>query len=122
KKHRALVFDATGIRQPNDLRALYDFFHPLLRQIEGNGRVVVVGRPPEEAGDPAHGAVSRSLEGFTRSLAKEVGRKGITVQLVYVGKGAEPRIETPLRFLLSRHSAFVDGQVIRVTKEVQGKP
>lgn len=122
QSYRALVLDATGVEQPKDLRALYDFFHPLIRQVKANGRIVVIGRPPEEAGGPAHCAVSRALEGFTRSLAKEVGRKGITSQLVYVGKGAEPRVKTPLRFLLSSHSAFVDGQVIRVTKEVQGNP
>jgi 3-oxoacyl-[acyl-carrier protein] reductase len=56
-----------------------------------------------------------------RSLAKEVGRKGITAQLIYVAKGAESRLETPLRFFLSRHSAFVDGQVVHLTKEAQGE-
>lgn len=115
----ALVFDASGVKTPRELRALYVFFHPVVRQINDNGRIIVLGRPPEAGSDAAESAASRALEGFTRSLAKEVGRKGITAQLVHVDKGAEARVETPLRFLLSRHSAFVDGQVLRVSKEVQ---
>ena len=41
----ALLFDATGIADPAGLRALYDFFHPLIRTLDRCGRVVVLGRP-----------------------------------------------------------------------------
>ena len=49
-----------------------------------------------------------------RSLAKEL-RKGITAQLVYVDEGAEPNMESTLRFLLSAQSAYVSAQVVRVS-------
>jgi 3-oxoacyl-[acyl-carrier protein] reductase len=51
----------------------------------------------------------RALEGFVRSLGKEVGR-GITVNLVH----ADGPLDATLRFLLSPRSAYVSGQVIRV--------
>jgi len=55
----------------------------------------------------------RALEGFTRSLGKEVGRGG-TCQLVYVADGAEGALASTLGFLLSPKSAYVSGQVVRV--------
>jgi 3-oxoacyl-[acyl-carrier protein] reductase len=109
---KALVFDATGIRGSSELVELQRFFHPNVRRIEASGRVVVLGMPP--TGRPAREATAqRALEGFTRSLGKEVGR-GIAVQLVYVAEGAEAEIDSTLRFLLSPRSAYVSGQVIRV--------
>lgn len=69
--------------------------------------------PPESLKDPVAASVQRSLEGFTRSLGKEI-RRGGNVQLLYVGKGAEDQLEGALRFFLSPKSAYVSGQVIRL--------
>jgi 3-oxoacyl-[acyl-carrier protein] reductase len=110
----ALVFDATGISGPGRLRALYDFFHRYLRSLYPNGRVIVFGTPPAECGTAAEAAAQQALEGFTRSLARELVRGG-TAQLVRVGNGAERNIESTLRFLVSARSAYVSGQVIHVT-------
>jgi 3-oxoacyl-[acyl-carrier protein] reductase len=115
-KTKALVFDATGIDDSALLVELQRFFHPNVKRVERSGRVVVLGTPPQ--GLPAREATAqRALEGFTRSLAKEIGR-GIAVQLVYVAKGAEEEIDSTLRFLLSPKSAYVSGQVVRVDKAV----
>ena len=115
-KAKAVVFDATGIKDSTDLVELQRFFHPNVRRVERSGRVVVLGTPPQ--GLPAREATAqRALEGFTRSLAKEIGR-GIAVQLVYVAKGAEKEVDSTLRFLLSPKSAYVSGQVVRVDKAV----
>jgi 3-oxoacyl-[acyl-carrier protein] reductase len=111
-----LVFDATGITEPAGLRGLYEFFTPLLRNIGPSGRVVVIGTTPEEAGSPHEQIAQRALEGFTRSLAKEM-RRGATVSLVYLSPDAKPAatgLESTLRFILSGKSAYVDGQVFRV--------
>jgi 3-oxoacyl-[acyl-carrier protein] reductase len=109
---KALVFDATGIADSTELVELQRFFHPNVKRVELSGRVVVLGTPP--AGLPPREATAqRALEGFTRSLGKEIGR-GIAVQLVYVEPGAEAEVESTLRFLLSPRSAYVSGQVIRV--------
>jgi 3-oxoacyl-[acyl-carrier protein] reductase len=110
----ALVFDASGIDDSVRLGALYDFFNPLLPALRRSGRVVVLAGPPDEAPNPRAATAQRAIEGFVRSVAKEIGRKGSTAQLVQVAAGAETAIESTLRFLLSARSAFVDGQVIRV--------
>lgn len=116
EKVKALVFDASGIADSTQLVELQRFFHPNVRRVSPSGRVVVLGTPPQ--GLPVRAATAqRALEGFTRSLAKEIGR-GIAVQLVYVAEGAENELDSTLRFLLSARSAYVSGQVIRIGSAV----
>jgi 3-oxoacyl-[acyl-carrier protein] reductase len=110
----ALVFDASGIDDSLRLSSLYEFFHPLLPALRRSGRALVLAAPPEEAPTPRAATAQRAVEGFVRSVAKEIGRKGSTAQLVQVARGAEGAMESTLRFLLSARSAFVDGQVIRI--------
>ena len=117
---KALVFDATGIADSTELVELQRFFYPNVKRLQRSGRVVVLGTPP--AGLPARSATAqRALEGFTRSLGKEIGR-GIAVQLVYVEAGSEGELESTLRFLLSPRSAYVSGQVIRIGQGVAKAP
>ncbi|HEY6424113.1 MAG TPA: 3-oxoacyl-ACP reductase [Pseudonocardiaceae bacterium] len=109
--YAALVFDATGIADPGQLRALYEFFHPVIRSLRPSGRVIVLGTEPRS--DPAQAAAQQAVEGFVRSVGKEV-RQGATAQLVRLAPGAETAMESTLRFLLSARSAYVSGQVISV--------
>jgi 3-oxoacyl-[acyl-carrier protein] reductase len=111
-RFKGLVFDATGITSSADLHALRDFFTPVLRSLETCPRVVVIGTPPEQL-KGGERVAQRALEGFTRSLGKEIGRGG-TVQLVYVAEGAEAATTSTLAFLLSPKSAYVSGQVVRI--------
>src|SRR5699024_10349126 len=95
-KFAGLVFDATGIRRAAP-----------------SGRVVVLGTTPDETGSVEERIAQRALEGFTRSLGKEM-KRGATVQLVYVSADADAGasgLESTLRFLLSGRSAYVDAQV-----------
>jgi len=111
-----LVFDATGITTAAKLTALHEFFTPLMRNIGPSGRIVVVGTTPEDAESSDERIAQRALEGFTRSLGKELQR-GATVSLVYLSPDAKPAatgLESTLRFLLSGKSAYVDGQVFHV--------
>ena len=111
-----LVFDATGITEPEGLRALHEFFTPVLRNLGPCARVVVLGTDPDAAASTGEHISQRALEGFTRSLGKEL-RRGATVALVYVSPAAKPAAtgcESTLRFILSGKSAYVDGQVFRV--------
>jgi 3-oxoacyl-[acyl-carrier protein] reductase len=110
----ALVYDASGIDSSARLRELYEFFHPTIRKIAASGRIIVLATPPEQSETPHQAIAQRALEGFTRSIAKEVGGRGATVQLVYVAPGAEGNLESTLRFLAGARSAFVDAQVIRI--------
>lgn len=111
--YAGLVFDATGLPSVQDLHALWSFFHPVARRLLGCSRIVVLGTPPDDCPAPEAAIAQRALEGFTRSLAKEI-KGGTTTQLVYVSPGAEGNLESTLRFLLSARSAYVDAQVIRV--------
>jgi 3-oxoacyl-[acyl-carrier protein] reductase len=111
-RFKALVFDATGIADSTQLRAAYEFLHPTIRRVRSSGRVIVLGTPPDDAGSPRQATAQRALEGFVRSVGKEV-RRGATAQLIYVGQHGEDQIESTLRFYLSPKSAYVSGQVIR---------
>ena len=117
-KRAGIIFDATSLSKPEELEELYAFFHPQLKKVLDNARIVVIGTTPELIDDVDARITARSLEGFTRSLAKEM-RKSATVQLVYVDPSIDgskiDKVESTLRFLLSGKSAFVDAQVIRIT-------
>ena len=110
----ALVFDASGVDSAIGLRTLYDFLQPRVSRLSAHGRVIIVSRVTG-AGDPVgERTAAASLSGFVRSLGKEIGRKGSTVNLVTVARGGEANLAGVLRFFLSEHSAFVDGQVLEV--------
>jgi 3-oxoacyl-[acyl-carrier protein] reductase len=113
EKFKALVFDATGITHSSDLIALQQFFTPLMRSVTDNARVLVLGTVPELVENNDERVAQRALEGFTRSLGKEIG-KASTVNLVYVAPGAEETLESTLSFFLSPKSAYVSGQVARL--------
>ncbi|MCC5810204.1 MAG: 3-oxoacyl-ACP reductase [Ectothiorhodospiraceae bacterium] len=114
----ALVFDCTSADEPESLSGLYEFFHPMVRQLKPQGRVVIISSLPEAAGSVVMASVQRGVEGFLRSLAKELGRRGARANLLVLEPGAERRLQQPMRFLLGPHSTYVDGQVMRVTTEV----
>lgn len=109
----AVVVDATGLRESERLDRLYEALHPYVWKVAPSGRVVIVGTPPEECAEAREATAQCALQGFVRSLGKELG-KGATAQLVTVSEGAEGNVPSTLRFLLSAKSAYVDAQVIRI--------
>jgi 3-oxoacyl-[acyl-carrier protein] reductase len=119
KKLDALVFDASGVDGAASLRGLYDFFHTHAKRLSRSGRVVVLGRTSSDA-TPAQSAARAALEGFVKSLAKEIGKLGATANLVLVEPGAEARLPAVLRFVLSPKSAFVTAQPLTVTSQARG--
>ncbi|KOG28498.1 3-oxoacyl-ACP reductase [Streptomyces resistomycificus] len=106
----AVLLDATGVRDVDGLGDVHAALHPVVRSVAASGRVVVLGAPLDPA-DHHQSAAQQALEGFTRSLGKEIGR-GRTVNLVRVTDAIAA--ESTLRFLLSPKSAYVSGQVIEV--------
>ncbi|MFH8415154.1 3-oxoacyl-ACP reductase [Streptomyces collinus] len=106
----AVVLDATGVRDVEALAEVHAALHPVVRSVAPSGRVVVLGAPLDPA-DHHQAAAQQALEGFTRSLGKEIGR-GRTVNLVRLTDAGAA--ESTLRFLLSPKSAYVSGQVIEV--------
>lgn len=112
-KFKVLLFDASNVKNTEDLKQVYEFFHKVARRVQVSGRVIVLGRPPEAFDDIEAALSQRALEGFVRSVGKEF-KRGITAQLIYVAKGAEQNIDSTLRFFTSARSAYVSGQVVRV--------
>lgn len=117
----ALVYDATGLRDPAALGGFLDFFHRAAGALAMFGRVVVLGTPPRECRTPAEAATQQALTGFVGSVANELGR-GTMAQLAYVSPGAEDMTESTLRFLLSARSACVSGQTIQIAQGVPPVP
>ena len=123
-KADVLLFDATGIETVAQLKTLYDFFHANAGKLANNSRVVILALCSPLLGREAGGeAAQQAVEGFSRSVSKEIGRKGATVNLVRVeNKSVTENMLLPvLHFLFSEASAFVTGQVFRVsTKSAAG--
>jgi len=113
-----LIMDATGCANPADYRALYDFFHPVMRRITRNARVLITAALPEAESDPVAAAAARGVEGFSRSLAKELGKRGATVNLAYVARNAVERLAGVVRFFCGVQTTYVSGQVVHVTARV----
>ncbi|MGV6394565.1 3-oxoacyl-ACP reductase [Pseudomonas caspiana] len=113
-KIKAVVFDASAFANTDDLKRLREFFQPLLKNLDHSAHIVILGHAPATFDDPFIASTQQALEGFSRSLAKEM-RNGGTVQLLQVDNGAEDQLEGALRFFLSPKSAFVSGQVIRLS-------
>lgn len=106
----AVVLDATALSDTPGLAQVHAALHPVVRQVAANGRIVVIGAPVSTS-DHHQAAAQQALEGFVRSLGKELGR-GRTATLVRISSA--PAAESTLRFLLSPRSAYVSGQVIEV--------
>ena len=110
----ALVFDASGIDSAGGLRTLYDFLQSRIARLAPHGRVLLISRPPAGIEPVGERTAAASLSGFMRSLGKEIGRKGSTVNLLEVREGSEGGLAGALRFFLTEHSAYVAGQVLEL--------
>ncbi|MEU5167587.1 3-oxoacyl-ACP reductase [Streptomyces mutomycini] len=116
----AVVLDATGITTAAGLAGVHAALHPVVRSLAGGGRIVVLGTTPSPD-DHHQAAAQQALEGFVRSLGKEIGR-GATAQLLRLAPGASAAsAESTLRFLLSPRSAYISGQVIELTADAPGQ-
>lgn len=117
----ALVYDATGINTVEDTKALYQFFHDNIKNIRSCARLVVISKEATAQKELEAKVVHQGIEAFTKSLAKEVGRKGATAQLITLSDSlltnsdlALLRLKPALAFLLSDRPAFISGQVFRL--------
>ena len=113
----ALVLDLSAALDPAELTALHALGAPAVKRLATNSRVVVIGTDPATLTDVAQIAAQRALEGFTRSLGKEL-RLGATANHVLASApapaDAEGGVWSAVEFFLSGRSAYVDGQVVQV--------
>jgi 3-oxoacyl-[acyl-carrier protein] reductase len=66
-------------------------------------------------------AAARGVEGFVRALAKEIGRRGATANLLYLARRAgdeQTHLLGPLRFFCGNGTAYATGQALTVTSQV----
>lgn len=119
-KVNLLLFEANNITKAEQIDDAYRFFNQNLKQLARNGRVLLLVQQSE--GDAEAKATQRAYDAFMRSIAKEIGRKGATANLVY-WKGDNmaamtERLAWPVLFFLSAHSAYVNAQPIVVDQIV----
>lgn len=113
-----VVFDATACVDASSLRILYDGFHPVMRRLARNGRILVVANQPAALVDPVASASARGIEGFIRTLAKEVGKQGVCANLVYVPPAAVDQMVGLVGFFCGPRSTYVTGQSVHVGQPV----
>lgn len=113
-KFKALIFDATGIQSTSQLKSLYVFFHHALKHLKLGGRVIVIANAERDATETETVACLEAIRSFVRSLAKEIGGKGASANLIEADKGAIKNLISPLSFLLSSKSSYVTGQSLEL--------
>lgn len=112
QRYRFVIFDASGIKNINDLSALHLFFNSALPHLKRNGRVIVLSNTPKDNDQAFEHSVRGGLEGFVKSVSKEIGKKGASCNLLYAESPNERQLRAPLAFLLSEKSCFITGQSI----------
>ncbi|SEL65359.1 3-oxoacyl-[acyl-carrier protein] reductase [Roseateles sp. YR242] len=108
-----LVVDATGAMALGDLKDLFRQVQAALPRLVSGARVLLLAADPASLTLADKAAVAQAVQGFGRSLAKELGRRGATVTTLLVPAGTHPSMVGALRFFGTDRSAYVSGQVIR---------
>lgn len=111
-KYNGLIFDATSVDSFDDLSSVYAFFRDATPTLAENGKIVILAHKTSQSQDSLLSALHASLMGFTKSMAKELGKKGVTCNVLFIQKGAQKYLESSLAFFLSPKSAFISGQSI----------
>jgi 3-oxoacyl-[acyl-carrier protein] reductase len=117
EKLGAIILVLDEVTHPADLEKPILSAAGSLRDLAPGGRVVTVSRPASEADSPAAAAARQGVDGFLRSLAKEL-RAGATGNGIVLREGVQatsPSSLAALTFFLSGRSAFVDGQFVTVS-------
>lgn len=112
----AVLLVLTETQRPTDVSAAVLATGSVLRRLATNGRVVTVSRAAADGDAPALAAARNGVDGFLRSLAKEL-RSGATGNGIVLTDGADvgsTSVLATLRFFLSARSAYVDGQLLPV--------
>lgn len=123
-RYAAVVLVLTGVEHPDDLAEPVLTAATTLKGLRPGARVVTVSRPALDCDAPAVAAARQGVDGFLRSLAKEL-RHGATGNGVVVAEPVPvtaPSVVAALRFFLSARSAFVDGQLLEVDSDAGELP
>ena len=117
----ALIIDASNYIGESSYQSLYLIVQTSLKFLTHNARVLLIGNSPSVSQSAEQNAFSQALIGFCKSLAKEVGRKGCTANIIQISKETDPKCNNPsaalvgpTNFFLSAKSAFVSGQMLSI--------
>jgi 3-oxoacyl-[acyl-carrier protein] reductase len=119
EKLGAIVLVLDELARPEDLERPVLSAASSLRDLAPSARVVTVSRPAAGARNPSAAAARQAVDGFLRSLAKEL-RAGATANGILLADGVPATSASALaalRFFLSGRSAFVDGQFLTIATE-----
>jgi len=119
EKLGAIILVLDELTHPADLEKPVLAAAGSLRDLKAGGRIITLSRPAAEASAPEAAAARQGVDGFLRSLAKEL-RAGATGNGVLLADGTastSPSALGAIRFFLSARSAFVDGQFLTVSTE-----
>jgi len=117
EKLGAIILVLDELSRPEDLEKPVLSGASSLRDLGPSARVVTISRPAAKSTSPSQAAARQGVDGFLRSLAKEL-RAGATANGILLADGVQsttPSALAALRFFLSGRSAFVDGQFLTVS-------
>lgn len=114
-----LLLDATNFDEIEDLEDAYTFIHQNIKKLSINGRIIVLDQNNED-----RSVIHAALQGFVKSLAKEVGAKGSTANMITFTNGVAKKINAEaaigsLYFLMSDKSSFITGQTLYIGGNMQ---
>jgi 3-oxoacyl-[acyl-carrier protein] reductase len=111
----ALIVDGRNVSNPAALKAFYNELQEGVKTIGLNGKVLICSVQPELISEVPHSTFQRSLEGISRSLAKELGARGTTVNLLKLPPNVDLKDYLTIKeFFTSGRSAFISGQAVSV--------
>lgn len=113
-QYNQVIFDASEIKDASELVSVYSFFSPIIKKLAKNAKIVIIGDDPQFLSNVEQITAQTALLGFCKSLAKEVGKNGITCQLLQSAPHAEKQLIAPITFFTSPSSAYITGQNLRV--------
>ena len=114
----SVIVVADELAAPAELGPLLLPLAGAMRSLAPGARIVTISRPATGE-EPARDAARGGVEGFLRSIAHEM-RGGSTANGILLEDGIDvdaPGAVGALRFFLSAHSAFVTGQLLRVSSD-----
>jgi len=142
KSVKALIIDASHYTDSNCYQQLYVTVQSSLKLLTNNARILVIAaatnRHKNQVSTPDFSQAievetatfNQALIGFTKSLAKEVGRKGSTANIVFIERSEQPlpdsavvsALTSSIKFFLSAQSAFVSGQSLTLDAQISQVP
>ncbi len=113
---KAILVDTRSFKSLTDLNKMYLDLNKCVGKLEDEGRILLISNTSTtKQNTPIEAAVQSSLIGFIKSLGKELGRKGSTVNLLQLENQAHAAsIQLCLEYFLSSKACYVSGQTLEI--------